>query len=194
MNKLRHVLFSVLMFFSLFCTLPAVSAEEDTEDVIYIGNTEEFLTFLKQCNYDAWSYGKVFELRADINLSEEAFSTAPVFAGTLNGNGHTVSGIQLTAESSPAGLFQVITKDGAVENLNVSATITPKGTQVNTGGIAGINNGIIRSCSFTGTVKGTRNTGGIAGINTASGMILNGSVSGHNNRFGEQCLCQYRCG
>ena len=178
MNKLRHVLFSVLMFFSLFCTLLAVSAEEDTEDVIYIGNTEEFLTFLKQCNYDAWSYGKVFELRADINLSEEAFSTAPVFAGTLNGNGHTVSGIQLTAESSPAGLFQVITKDGAVENLNVSATITPKGTQVNTGGIAGINNGIIRSCSFTGTVKGTRNTGGIAGINTASGMILNGSVSG----------------
>ena len=88
MNKLRNVLFSVLMFFSLFCTMLAVSAEEDTEDVIYIGNTEEFLTFLKQCNYDAWSYGKVFELRADINLSEEAFSTAPVFAGTLNGNGH----------------------------------------------------------------------------------------------------------
>ena len=52
MNKLRHVLFSVLMFFSLFCTLPAVSAEEDTEDVIYIGNTEEFLTFLNQCNYE----------------------------------------------------------------------------------------------------------------------------------------------
>ena len=53
MNKLRNVLCSLLMVFSLCGILLPVSAEEDTEDVIYIGNTEEFLTFLKQCNYDA---------------------------------------------------------------------------------------------------------------------------------------------
>ena len=177
MKQMRKVFFSLLMMISLFYTVPAVRAEGETE-VIYIGNKDEFLTFLSQCNYDAWSYGKKFELSADINLSEDSFAGAPVFAGTLNGNGHAISGIQLTDESSPAGLFNVITKDGAVENLNVSATITPKGTQVNTGGIAGINYGIIRSCSFVGTVKGTRNTGGIAGINAASGMILNCSASG----------------
>ena len=177
MKKMRDLLFMTVMAAAMILTQLPVKAEEAA--TVKIGTAREFMNFIRQCDYDAWSLGKEFELTDDISLSEETdFRGGAVFAGTLKGNGHTVSGITLENEQTPAGLFATVTKDGAIDNLKVSATITPKGSQVSIGGIAGINYGIIRNCSFMGTVKGARNTGGIAGINAGTGMILSCTASG----------------
>ena len=177
MKQLRNLLLSIGLACSLL-SLPVHAEEVEEPSTVTISSLEEFMEFVTSCDYDAFSRNTVFSLQADINLSQEEFTGIPVFAGTFEGNGHTISGLRLEAEVSPGGLFGIVTEEATVEHLRVSATITPQGTRSNIGGIAGINNGVLSDCSFMGTVEGNRNTGGIAGINSSTGMILNCSSSG----------------
>lgn len=189
MKKRVEFLLAMILALCLFGVPAAALAETEPEETpteeaegretIAISDEAEFLDFINHCTYDAWSRDKIFELNSDITVSSDDFVGGTVFAGLLNGNGHTISGIKVNEEASPAGgLFATVAKDGIIDNLCVSATVTPRGTQANIGGIAGVNYGILRNCSFTGTVQGSRNTGGIAGINAATGMIFNCSVGG----------------
>ncbi len=189
MKKMRNLFLNLLLVTGMLGSVPAMvcplQAEEaaepeevQAEPAVSISNEHEFLNFLAACSYDAWSRGKSFELTADISLHQKPFTAGAVFAGTLNGNGHTVSGVLIESEQSPAGLFQIVSDSGVIEDLTVSGTVAPHGIQQNVGGIAGINYGILQGCTYTGTVNGTRNTGGIAGINASGGMILNCTVSG----------------
>ncbi len=57
-----------------------------------ISTREEFLKFAKNCRDDFYSYGKVFSLENDIDLSGTSFQGIPYFQGTLEGNGHVISG------------------------------------------------------------------------------------------------------
>ncbi len=114
------------------------------------------------------------------------------FQGVFDGNGHTVSGLNVDLAGSTtftsAGLFGV--NDGTIKNLNVSgevhATTSNTGSgHVVAGGIAGFNiiayadamntrpgSGAIEHCSFSGSVSascgpdkaGTADAGGICGM------------------------------
>lgn len=88
----------------------------------------------------------------------------PIFCGTFNGNGHTISGLDLDGGNSYQGLFRFVAEDGVINGLTVSGTVSADGAQEYVGGIAGSVRGIVRDCSFEGVIDGTMYVGGIAGI------------------------------
>ena len=103
------------------------------------------------------------------------------FAGTFDGCGHTISGLNVQGSTVNQGLFAAINK-ATIRNLNVSGTVSC-GTKNYVGGIVGkVQAGTIENCSFSGSVTGGY-TGGIAGgLNsndvTISGCVIAADVTG----------------
>ncbi|MGM9917265.1 GLUG motif-containing protein [Anaerotignum sp.] len=165
-----------LMMTALLCSgVPTAAFAAGT---VTISSKEDFLRFAKNCMLDSWSAGKTVELTCDIDLKHTGLSSVPIFSGTFDGQGHTISGVNLQQDGSNVGLFRYIEENGVVKNLRVEGEISPGGSRANVGGIAGENRGTIENCTFDGTVEGKTNVGGIAGKNIDSGEIQNCTVSG----------------
>ncbi len=169
-------LFSFLLciFFVLTLSVP-VFARENT---LQIDTLEAFLTFAENCRLDSYSQGLQVSLTADIDLTGTEFSGIPIFCGRFNGNGHTLSGVELTAAGSVTGLFRYVTDTAQIENLTVTGTLQPQGSGDIVGGIAGSNAGVLRNCHFSGSISGVQSVGGIAGRNLVTGVIESCSVAG----------------
>lgn len=136
----------------------------------------------------------VFVLKKDIKLTQSwnpiGTGSASYFAGVFDGNGHTISGLDIDSDSGFTGLFGYLV--GEVRDLNVEGKISSGdgscgaiAGQMNsearisnctadvsisgkdkTGGIAGYNNGgVIEDCINLGKVSGTYKVGGIVGEN-----------------------------
>ncbi len=139
------------------------------EDTITIHSAEDFAKLARNCALDSWSKGKTVVLKADISLETVDADTVPIFAGTFDGGGHTISGVSISEEMSPAGLFGIVLESAVIKNLKVSGNVHPSGDTV--GGIVGKNYGIIQGCTFTGSVEGGGSVGGIVGTNAMSGFV-----------------------
>lgn len=156
----------------------AAGAQEETRteenlQVIEIAAEEDLQWLAEQCRLDTWSGDKYIRLEADILLKSDRNLCIPSFAGVFEGNGHCISGLQITDSGSEQGLFRYIQESGIVRNLSVEGSVVPKGSQSRVGGIVGINYGVIRNCTFSGRVTGDSEVGGIAGVNEETGEILN---------------------
>lgn len=171
---------SPLMAYAAGSQETAAEKEKEAEaaERITISSREEFLKFAKNCRDDFYSYGKVFVLEADIDLSGTSFQGVPYFQGTLEGNGHTVSGFLMTREGSDYGLFRYVGKAGKIKDLNVSGKVELTGSGKNAGGVVGVNYGIVENCSFDGTVSAGEAAGGIVGENKEDGIVMSCSASG----------------
>lgn len=190
MNKAAKCAASALLALILAVSLAAPAF---ADDAIHISTADELMSLAASCVSDTWSQGKTVELDGDISLDGVDFTPIPYFNGTFNGNGHTVSGLDLNGRYSRAGLFGVIGESGKVKSLNVSGTLDISGTTEGVGGVVGVNNGRVTSCSFAGTVNGSMSTGAIAGRNTVTGSIqgcvsagsvfgskMTGGIAGYN--------------
>ena len=175
MNKAKKRAVSALLviIFALSFAAPAYA-----DDTVHIKTADDLISLAESCARDTWSSWKTVELDGDISLDGTAFTPIPYFDGTFNGNGHTVSGLDIEGKYSRAGLFGVIGENGTVKNLTVCGTLYISGTTEAAGGIAAVNNGHIIACRFTGTVSGSASTGGIAGKNAVTGGIYGCTVSG----------------
>lgn len=166
----------------------ADAEQEGSEERIILRTEKDLRQMAKKCTLDSWSVGKTFVLQNNISIEESDFLPIATFGGTLEGNGCTISGINLTESLSPAGLFAVLQEDAEVKDLKVIGRAEPSGEANNVGGIAGINYGRISNCSFQGYVKGENNIGGIAGINKDTGEIyhctFDGDVLGNHSTGG----------
>jgi len=161
---------------------PDVSAlAGENSNVIYISSAKDLISLAKKCSLDTWSRGKTVILCNDIDLTGTEFTSIPVFDGTFDGQGYTISGLSLTGYNSPLGLFRYIDEGALVKNLTVNGTVAPAGEKSIIGGVAGSNSGTILNCIFIGTVIGDKYVGGIAGINEAKGLISNCSTHGIMN-------------
>ncbi len=178
MRKITTVLLCAVLLLLSLC-LPAAAAGNTK---IQISNKEEFLSFAQSCRLDSFSMGLTVSLEADIDLTGTDFEPIPVFCGIFDGNGHTVSGLNILQKGSWQGLFRYLTQTAVVKDLHVSGKVQPQGSRSGVGGIAGSNAGQIKNCTFTGTVSGSSQIGGIAGVNLETGDIsfctVSGSVSG----------------
>lgn len=136
-------------------------------------------------------------LTADIDLTGETwtpigsgFSSNTGYQGTFDGQGHSITGLSITTNSTDGGnavLFDGIGSNGTVKNLqlvNVSYTVQQNGAA---GGIANSNYGTITACSVKGDITANSGAvGGIASINNGSiiGCWYNGQLEGHNSTGG----------
>ena len=160
------------------------NVENDAENIeeevieIKISSLEELLSFAKECQFDAYSYGKVFSLTADIDLSGSEFNGIPYFEGIFEGNGHSISGLNMNIKGSDYGFFRYLGQRAVVQDLHILGTVKMDGSAVNVGGLAGVNKGIISKCSFAGNVSGDTSAGGLVGCNKESGMIFDSEVEG----------------
>ena len=91
-----------------------------------IYSASDWISFATDTNHSAWSAdGKNINLYADIDLSGyESVPIASIDHGyTLNGNNHTISGINETCDTKYGGLlFSYIDRGAKVKNLTLGAT------------------------------------------------------------------------
>lgn len=182
LNKVISVAAAITLVLAVPANTMAVSsaasgAAHSSQQQLAISDEAGLIAFAESCRLDTYSKDLYVTLTSDITLSGE-FTPIPVFAGTFDGNGHTISGLKITSDGSYAGLFRYVQRGALVKNLTVKGTISPSGSSEYAGGIAGSNSGNITGCSFEGTVKGENYIGGVAGLNEKSGFISNCSASG----------------
>ena len=186
MNKWIIRAIALFMAGALLLGIISMVFAEENENVLTITNVQEFLDFSENCRLDSYSVGLVVQLTADIDLNGHKFDGIPIFCGEFYGNGHTISGLSITASGSNQGLFRYLTETALVNGLTVSGTVHPQGSKNYVGGIVGSNSGRIEHCIFTaGKISGTDYVGGIAGINTDTGVITDCRVNGtiHGTHF-----------
>lgn len=147
---------------------------QDKSGVYQIGTAAELAWFADAVNKgDTTISGK---LTANINLNGKTWTAIGTdsnkFAGTLDGDSHTVSGLAGTG-----GLVYYLSANGTVKSLCVDCAID--GTS-NVGGIADKSEGRIENCLVSGYIKGGNDTifgvGGIVGHGVA-GNVISGCVS-----------------
>jgi len=101
----------------------------------------------------------------------------PSFSGTLDGQGHTISGLVIKHASSVAsnGLFGSTTATSVISNLKLTGVSIAGGSQ--TGAIAGSNLGLIYNVSVQGSVTGTAYTGGVVGLADRKSRMWNAQAN-----------------
>lgn len=151
--------------------------------------------------------GKYVALDADIDVSDAAWTPIGgsewAFAGTFDGQGHTISGLTVGSADAPRaldgdnlfiGLFGVLEKTAVVRNVvlkNVAFYTSYEATAY-VGGVAGYLNGsgeknvytgaVVDGCSVSGTIshtsaKGNQFVGGIAGMQYKGAVINSASFA-----------------
>lgn len=116
-------------------------------------------------------------LTADINLTGKewtpvgsGFSSNTGYQGTFDGQGHSITRLSITTNSTDGGnavLFDGIGSNGTVKNLQVEVNYNVQ--QGVASGIVNVNYGTITACSVTGDIAArTSDIGGIASINNGS--------------------------
>ena len=127
-------------------------------------------------------------LTADIDLTGKTWTpignSGQTYNGTFDGQGHTITGLNISSPSEAVALFHNIGGGGKVMNLQLKYVTYNGSTAM--GGIAHGNNGTITACSVMGTLTNTTNNGavgGIAAINygTITACWFNGTITGGSN-------------
>ena len=168
----------------------------DAQDsgIVKISTAEELIAFGEAVNGGKTYEGITVLLCEDIDLygklfipigycdNDDPYNSAArhPFCGTFDGQGHSITRLDVSIGEAPAGLFGCLGDGAHLKNLSVTGSVTSKAAFV--GGIAGYcgDNSVIENCSFVGTVHGTGTyldslVGGIAGVHygTADGCFIN---------------------
>lgn len=157
----------------------------EPNDPYYISDVSDLLELAGA----TWDYNKCFILTADINLTGQTFTQAPIaadtstslgfqgtqFTGIFDGNDHVITNLNIAASTKDyIGLFGYISSSGQVKNLGIENINVTGRSYV--GGLAAYNNGTFTSCYATGSVSGHR-IGGIAGYNSGTLTLCYATVS-----------------
>ncbi len=161
---------------------------------------------------------KFFVLTKDIDLSAHEWAPIAEFKGSLDGNGHCVTGLQIGTAAEPAGLVNggliATLSAGSVKNLSVQVSIHTKGmkgtaaSDSHVGGIVGNLTGTLDNCAVYGSVMASSVSknlyvGGLAGRVNGASVISNcanyadvradsGATTGtHNTAVGGVAGCEY---
>ena len=170
------------------------------EDPYQIANGAQLAKLAQDVNGGNNYAGTYFVLTADILLNDTANwtswneSTAPAnswtpigsdanqFKGTLDGDGHSVSGIYVNSNEHYQGFVGYLGVNGIIQNIGVKESYIKGGNRV--GGVCGDNYGTVSNCYNTGCVTGKYYVGGVCGDNnygTVTNCYNTGSVEGYSN-------------
>lgn len=197
-NEGLSIVLAIVMSITLLAgmTFPVNAETESIQWTQYTGQTSEgnytissesdLIQLRDRVNSGTSYSGSKFQLSNNITLTGSwtpiggSWSTntgtpsGNYFAGVFDGNGKTISGLNVSAQKSGIGLFGYV-NGGIIGNLTVSGTVTNSGSFAAVGGIVGYTNSSLVNCTSNVTVdaSGCSNVGGLAGIveNTVSTAV-----------------------
>lgn len=184
-KKPAILLVAICMIVSMMPRPPlSVFAETEGTGMEGTGTAEEPYQITTEAELkEIWGFD-YYKLMNDIVLTEE---WTPIFSfgGTLDGNGKTISGLNVSRMNGRNGFIESLASGGMVKDLTVYGSITCLNTGNcggdGTGGIVGYNGGTITGCEFHGTASQIQGdnmcVAGIAGYN-------NGVIS-HCKSYGD---------
>lgn len=163
--------------------------DKPQEKGLYVINTaEELWGFADILNINEDSFkdttvkiGKDIDLggltASGYGISSNQWFALKGFQGTLDGQGHTISGIYVNSSQDNQGFFEELVNTCTIKDLHLRGKVSG-GDYV--GGLVGKSSGAtISDCSFDGIVTGGHQYGYIGGIaGYASGKLTNCKVSG----------------
>ena len=130
-------------------------------------------------------YGSLrFRLTNDLDLGSKPDFYIPHLAGEFDGNGHRISNLSFSFDSSTqVGLFGYLARGGTVTRVGVeNANVTGGG---GVGGLVGHSYGTVSNSYASGSISGRSQVGGVVGQNRgkinncySSGSIIGGSLVG----------------
>lgn len=176
-------------------------AGEGTAEKPYIITTENELRMISAYinNHSGWS-AKHYKLGADIALKNPQTvnnfvpfgDVSNQFAGSFDGDGHTLSGVNLFVQEDNVALFRAAAAGAQIKNLTLSDfTVVGK---VHTGALIGTNRGSVYNCCVTESdITGEENVGGLVGYNLGditysvnraevNGLMCLGGIAGLHER------------
>lgn len=128
---------------------------------------------------------KFYQLSRDLDFTDIEFTPIATFDGTFDGNGKTISNIELTIKDGNGGIFAE--NNGTIKNLTVEKSeITKTGGLENNGGIGilvGINNKELSNCHITNSTLNATPTS--TGTDTGIGLLCGKNTS--KNSFISEC-------
>lgn len=155
---------------------PEVLELQESDGVFSISTLEELKLFADMVNGGNDFAGKTIVLEANIDCMDRCIgSNSKKFAGTFNGNFHTIA-ISING-TSYQGLFAY--NNGTIKNLALTGSVN---ASMYSGCLCGYNNGVIESCvnysngSFSGSYVGA-----MAGFNSKKATVINCINSGNIN-------------
>ena len=173
MRKFTSVLLALVLCAALLCIGAAAAG---SGDVIEIDTPEKLAEIGKS---DDYPLNGNYILTANIDLGGEEKPWTPIgsgedhaFTGTFDGDGHTISGLYMNAQSAGnqtrgLGLFSYLGSDGTVKNLTVEGDIAPEDHNGYVGGVVGANYGKVSNCTSGVDIKN---------INVETGATVGGVV------------------
>lgn len=190
-----------MMPMSLLSVFAATMSGSGTEaDPYQITTADELKTISGSSHY---------KLMNDIALTGE-WTPIGSFSGTLDGDGKTISGVNVSNSNTYCGFVEYLQTGGVIKNLTIYGQVTSTSVSyTRTGGFAGNNYGTITNCEFRGsvsqrqgdnmalggiaginygTITNCRNYGDITGISTGSSVFV-GGITGSNHGSVEITNC-----
>ena len=164
MKKLLAVMLSALMVLGL-CAF-TVSADAD----INIGTWDQLVAWAKNGSDDA---GKTVALTADITAPSDAQWTNKDFAGSFDGQGHTISGLKMTSDAGNLGFIKNLKGTGVVENFRlVDSSFTGTGNVSGAIVCNAVGTPTVKNVYTNAVVTGTYHLGGIVGNMSGATVVL----------------------
>ncbi len=132
----------------------------------------------KMLPFASFPYYK-FKQTSDINLASETEFYIPILKSEYNGNGHSISHLEITYYNNDnLGMFGTIYVGGSVVNVSIINSQVSGNDLI--GGLSGYNQGVILNCSTAGNTIGIDSVGGLVGFNSATiqNCYATGDMSG----------------
>lgn len=180
MRRLAAGFTAIALLVSFALPVFAEDAEPLPEEkpTVHITTVDELLQLAKDCSMDTYSTHRTVLLDADLDLVGQGFAGIPIFNGTFDGQGHTISNLNLVQDGSVVGFFRYLESDAVVQNLTLQGRAMPVGSRRTIGSVAGSNAGTVKNCSFVGVSSGVSMVGGIVGQNLSGGVVDGCTVTG----------------
>ena len=161
----------------------SMSAADSSAAYTEIGTPEALISLMTRANGESWAGN--YRLTADITLpagtaQNPIGNSTDKFTGIFDGNGKTVSGVNLVDEATDSGTNAFIgffgyVQGGEVRDLTLKGTISTTGRRA--GGFIGAINGSakVENCTNHCSVEAFANAGGIVGfVSPSAGVTISG--------------------
>lgn len=157
------------------------SGSGTSEDPYIIANGAQLYHLSLQAQTSSATKGKYYKLKNDIDLNNILFTPLTYFSGTLDGDNHTIKGININMPSGKNAGLIMDGSDCTIKNLTLSGSVSSSGYS---GGFVGYADGcIIKNCVNMCTVSGNT-AGGIIGYAYSRTYSSRSNSLSYNSNFG----------